>query len=305
MDEKNFKSGFAVLAGLPNAGKSTLLNNLAGGLLSAVTHKPQTTRQNILAISEGKNYQVVFVDTPGFLKPQYKLQQTMADCVDRAVSEEADVVLFLLDATAPYAQNAKLVEKLKKVFCPIFLVLNKIDLVKQPGVLAQLEEQVKKDLPVQGVFAISAAKGQGIEPLKQAVVHALPTSPAYFPAGQGTDRWERFYAAEFIREQIFQLYQQEIPYSTYVEVEKFTEDLGAKNFIRANIHVERESQKPILIGKGGSMIKKLRERSQKRIEEFLGRKYRVELNVVVSPNWRNDTDLLEQFGYIQKDPREM
>ena len=305
MDEKNFKSGFAVLAGLPNAGKSTLLNNLAGGLLSAVTHKPQTTRQNILAISEGKNYQVVFVDTPGFLKPQYKLQQTMADCVDRAVSEEADVVLFLLDATAPYAQNAKLVEKLKKVFCPIFLVLNKIDLVKQPGVLAQLEEQVKKDLPVKGVFAISAAKGQGIEPLKQAVVHALPTSPAYFPAGQWIDRWERFYAAEFIREQIFQLYQQEIPYSTYVEVEKFTEDLGAKNFIRANIHVERESQKPILIGKGGSMIKKLRERSQKRIEEFLGRKYRVELNVVVSPNWRNDTDLLEQFGYIQKDPREM
>lgn len=305
MDEKNFKSGFAVLAGLPNAGKSTLLNNLAGGLLSAVTHKPQTTRQNILAISEGKNYQVVFVDTPGFLKPQYKLQQTMADCVDRAVSEEADVVLFLLDATVPYAQNAKLVEKLKKVFCPIFLVLNKIDLVKQPSVLVQLEEQAKKDLPVKGVFAISAAKGQGIEPLKQAVVQALPTSPAYFPAGQWTDRWERFYAAEFIREQIFQLYQQEIPYSTYVEVEKFTEDLGAKNFIRANIHVERESQKPILIGKGGSMIKKLRERSQKRIEEFLGRKYRVELNVVVSPNWRNDTDLLEQFGYIQKDPREM
>ena len=305
MDEKNFKSGFAVLAGLPNAGKSTLLNNLAGGLLSAVTHKPQTTRQNILAISEGENYQVVFVDTPGFLKPQYKLQQTMADCVDRAVSEEADVVLFLLDATAPYTQNVKLVEKLKKVFCPIFLVLNKIDLVKQPGVLAQLEEQVKKDLPVKGVFAISAAKGQGIEPLKQAVVQALPTSPAYFPAGQWTDRWERFYAAEFIREQIFQLYQQEIPYSTYVEVEKFTEDLGAKNFIRANIHVERESQKPIIIGKGGSMIKKLRERSQKRIEEFLGRKYRVELNVVVSPNWRNDTDLLEQFGYIQKDPREM
>ena len=305
MDEKNFKSGFAVLAGLPNAGKSTLLNNLAGGLLSAVTHKPQTTRQNILAISEGENYQVVFVDTPGFLKPQYKLQQTMADCVDRAVSEEADVVLFLLDATAPYTQNVKLVEKLKKVFCPIFLVLNKIDLVKQPGVLAQLEEQVKKDLPVKGVFAISAAKGQGIEPLKQAVVPALPTSPAYFPAGQWTDRWERFYAAEFIREQIFQLYQQEIPYSTYVEVEKFTEDLGAKNFIRANIHVERESQKPIIIGKGGSMIKKLRERSQKRIEEFLGRKYRVELNVVVSPNWRNDTDLLEQFGYIQKDPREM
>ena len=305
MDEKNFKSGFAVLAGLPNAGKSTLLNSLAGGLLSAVTHKPQTTRQNILAISEGENYQIVFVDTPGFLKPQYKLQQTMADCVDRAVQEEADVVLFMLDATAPYAQNAKLVEKLKKVFCPIILVLNKIDLVKDKSILTQLEEQVRKELPIKHVFAISAAKGQGLEPLKQAVVNLLPTSPAYFPAGQWTDRWERFYAAEFIREQIFLLYQQEIPYSTYVEIEKFTEDLGAKNFIRANIHVERESQKPIIIGKGGSMIKKLRERSQKRVEEFLGRKYRVELNVVVSPDWRNNTALLEQFGYIQKDPREM
>ncbi|MBR5151343.1 MAG: KH domain-containing protein, partial [Elusimicrobiaceae bacterium] len=187
----------------------------------------------------------------------------------------------------------------------IFLVLNKLDLVKDKAGLGALEEQVKKELPVKQVFGISAAKATGIEPLKQAVVGALPVSPAYFPAQQWTDRWERFYAAEFIREQIFLLYQQEIPYSTYVEIEKFTEDLGPKNFIRANIHVERESQKPILIGKGGSMIKQLRERSQKRIEEFLGRKYRVELNVVVSPDWRNNTQLLERFGYIQKDPREM
>lgn len=305
MDEKNFRSGFAVLAGLPNAGKSTLLNQVAGGLLSAVTHKPQTTRQNILAISEGENYQIVFVDTPGFLVPKYKLQQTMADCVSRAVEEEADVVLFMLDATANYTDNSKLVAKLKKVFCPIFLVLNKIDLVKDKAVLAALEEQVKKDLPVKQVFRLSASKGIGIDALKKAVAQVLPVSPAYFPAGQWTDRWERFYAAEFIREQIFLLYQQEIPYSTYVEVEKFTENLGDKNFIRANIHVERESQKPIIIGKGGSMIKKLRERSQKRMEEFLGRKYRVELNVVVSPDWRNNTAKLEEFGYIDKDPREM
>ena len=305
MDEKHFKSGFAVLAGLPNAGKSTLLNKLAGGLLSAVTHKPQTTRQNILAISEGENYQIVFVDTPGFLMPKYKLQQTMADCVDRAVQEEADVVLFMLDATADYAENAKLIAKLKKVFCPIFLVLNKMDLLKDKAVLSALEEQAKKDLPIKQVFHISAAKGIGIEKLKNAVADVLPVSPAYFPAGQWTDRWERFYAAEFIREQIFLLYQQEIPYSTYVEVEKFTENLGDKNFIRANIHVERESQKPIIIGKGGSMIKQLRERSQKRVEEFLGRKYRVELNVVVSPDWRNNKAKLEEFGYIDKDPREM
>ncbi len=303
MDEKTFQSGFAVLAGLPNAGKSTLLNQLAGGLLSAVTHKPQTTRQNILAIDEGENYQTVYVDTPGFLVPKYKLQQTMADSVDRAVREEADVVLFMLDATADYAHNAKLVEKLKKLFCPIFLVLNKIDLVKDATVLRALETCAKQDLPIKQVFCISAARGEGVAALKQAVAAALPVSPAYFPPGQWTDRWERFYAAEFIREQIFLLYEQEIPYSTYVEIEQFTENLGPKNFIRARIHVERESQKPIIIGKGGSMIAKLRERSQKRIEEFLGKKYRVELNVVVSPDWRNNTKLLEQFGYIDKDPR--
>ena len=300
MDEK-FKSGFAVLTGLPNAGKSTLLNTLAGGLLSAVTHKPQTTRQNILAISEGANYQIVFVDTPGFLTPQYKLQQTMVDSVNRAVNEEADVVLFLVDATADFALNEKLVEKLKNVFCPIFLVLNKIDLVKDKSVLDALEARVKADLKIAQTFRICATKKIHTQELVNAVAEVLPFSPAYFPKGQWTDRFERFYAAEFIREQIFLLYQKEIPYSTYVEVEKFTEDLGNKNFIRANIHVERESQKPILIGKRGCMIAKLRENSQKRIEEFLGEKYRVELNVVVSPNWRNNTAKLEQFGYIQKD----
>ena len=301
MDEKIFKSGFAVLTGLPNAGKSTLLNALAGGLLSAVTHKPQTTRQNMLAICEGENYQIVFVDTPGFLTPKYKLQQTMADCVDRAVQEEADVVLFWVDATADFSLNQKLVEKLKQVFCPVFLVLNKTDLVKDDATLGALEEQVKKELKISKTFRISASKKIGLETLKEEVAEALPQSPAYFPAGQWTDRWERFYAAEFIREQIFLLYQKEIPYSTYVEVEKFTEDLGPKNFIRAIIHLERESQKPIIIGKGGAMIGKLRERAQKRIEEFLGKKYRVELQVKVSPNWRNDSAMLEKFGYITRE----
>ncbi len=301
MDDKNFKSGFAVLAGLPNAGKSTLLNRVAGGLLSAVTHKPQTTRQNILAIAEGEGYQVVFVDTPGFLTAQYKLQQTMVSCIDRAVREDADVVVFLIDAAADYALNAKLVEKLKTVYCPIFLAINKIDLVKDPSVLVELEKRAKADLKIESVFHISAAKGTGTAELKQAVIDAMPVSPAYFPPGQWTDRWERFYVAEFIREQIFMLYQKEVPYSTYVEIEKFTEDLGPKNYIRANIHVERESQKPIIIGKGGSAIAELRKRAQKRIEEFLGRKYRLELNVVVSPNWRNDTKMLEDFGYIVRD----
>lgn len=300
MDEKHFKSGFAVIAGLPNAGKSTLLNQLAGGLLSPVTSKPQTTRQNILAISEGDGYQVVFVDTPGFLKARYKLQQTMVTAVDRAVGEEADLVLFMLDAAAPYELNAELVEKLKKVFCPIFLLINKIDLITDKERLSQLEAAARQDLPISRTFYLSAAQGKGVAELKQAVIEAMPFSPAYFPPGQWTDRWERFYAAEFIREQIFLLYKKEIPYSTFVEIEKFTEDLGDKNYIRAIIHVERESQKPIIIGKGGSAIAQLRKNAQKRIEEFLGRKYRLELTVTVTPDWRNNTQMLERFGYIVK-----
>lgn len=298
----NFRSGFAVLAGLPNAGKSTLLNALAGGLLSAVTDKPQTTRQNILAIIEGENFQVIFVDTPGFLRPRYKLQQTMAACVDRAVGEDADLVLLLVDASAPdLSAHKALFEKISRVFCPVYLVLSKTDLVKDKSALQTLEEEIKKSLPSAAkTFYVSAPRGEGVAELKAAVAEAMPQSPAYFPPGQWTDRWERFYAAEFIREQIFKLYQKEIPYSTQVEIEKFTEDQGDKNFIRAIIHVERESQKPILIGKGGAAIAGLRKRAQKRIEEFLGRPYRLELQVVVSPNWRDDTKLLERFGYIER-----
>ncbi len=299
---EHFRSGFAVLAGLPNAGKSTLLNALAGGLLSAVTDKPQTTRQNILAISEGPQYQVVFVDTPGFLNPRYRLQQTMLSCVERAVGEDADVLLLLVDACSfDEAAHQDLLEKISHVFCPVYLVFTKTDLVKDPAAFAELEKKIRQKLPsVSRVFRVCAPREQGVAELKEAVAEAMPLSPAYFPPGQWTDRWERFYAAEFIREQIFKLYQKEIPYSTQVEIEKFTEDLGNKNYIRALIHVERESQKPILIGKGGAAIAKLRQCAQKRIEEFLGRPYRLELQVVVSPNWRDDPQFLERFGYLEK-----
>ena len=303
MTKNTFHSGFCVLSGLPNAGKSTLLNALAGGLLSAVTEKPQTTRQNILAIAEGENYQIVFVDTPGFLHPRYKLQQTMAACVDRAVGEDADIILLLIDAHEPdLPAHADLFKKISQAFCPVYLVLTKTDLVKDKTVLKDLHKEIKTQLPnIEKVFEICAPRGNGVAELKAAVAAALPESPAYFPAGQWTDRWERFYAAEFIREQIFKLYQQEIPYSTQVEIEKFTENLGDKNYIRAIIHVEREGQKPILIGKGGSAIAKLREHAQTRIAQFLGRPYRLELQVVVTPNWRDSNEWLEKFGYIEKE----
>lgn len=297
-DDLNFKSGFAVLAGLANAGKSTLLNKFAGVDLSPVTHKPQTTRQNILAICEGKDYQIVFVDTPGFLHAEYKLQEVMLNSLSQAVSEDADLVLFVYDATSTLSKHLELVKKLKELYCPILLVINKIDLVKDKDELLKIKSAICAQLPIKKVFYVNAKKGEGIDELQSTVADYIPFSPPYFPKGQLTDRWERFYIAEFIREQIFLLYNQEIPYSTFVEVETFTEDLGDKNFIRAVIYVERENQKAIIIGKGGQAIGKLRQNAQERICQFLEKKYRLELRVEVSPSWRSNVKQLKKFGYI-------
>lgn len=294
---KNFKSGFIVLAGLPNAGKSTLLNALAGGLLSPVSHKPQTTRQNIIAIADGQDYQAVFMDTPGFLQPKYKLQQTMHRALDSALNEDADAALLLLDPEQNVKLHEPLVEKLKKLLCPVYAAINKTD-TASPEAVKELADYAADNLDLKGTFFISAKKKDGVEELKKELVNSLPVSPPYFEKGQWTDRWERFYAGEFIREQVFLLYEKEVPYSCFVEVDKFTEDLGDKNFIRAVIHVERESQKPIIIGRGGQMIAKLRESAQKRINEFLGRKYRLELIVEVSEGWRANEQYLKKFGYL-------
>ena len=297
------KCGFIAVLGETNAGKSTLVNRLVGQKVAIVSRKQQTTLTRINGIAVWGDSQIIFVDTPGFLRPRYKLQQTMAACVDRAVGEDADVILLLVDAhEADLPAHQDLFAKIARAFCPVYLVLTKTDLVKDKSILKTLQMQIKELLPnVKKVFEISAMRDQGVTELKESVAATLPESPAYFPPGQWTDRWERFYAAEFIREQIFKLYQQEIPYSTQVEIEKFTEDLGDKNFIRAIIHVERDGQKPILIGKGGAAIAKLRQHAQKRIEQFLGRPYRLELQVVVSPNWRNEEKWLEKFGYLEKE----
>ncbi len=295
----NFKSGFAVMAGLANAGKSTLLNKFAGVDLSPVTHKPQTTRQNILAICEGENYQIVFVDTPGFLHAEYKLQEIMLNSLNQAITQDADLVIFVYDATQPIAKHAPLIIKLKELNCPLFLVINKIDLVQDKDTLNKIANTLLKELQISKIFLVSAKQNKGVQELEREVVNYIPFNPPYFPKGQLTDRWERFYIAEFIREQIFLQYNQEIPYSTTVEIEKFTEDLGDKNYIRAIIHVEREGQKPIIIGKGGAAIAKLRMAAQERICAFLGKKYRLELQVQVSHAWRNDDKYLRRFGFIE------
>lgn len=295
----NFKSGFAVMAGLANAGKSSLLNRFAGVDLSPVTHKPQTTRQNILAICEGENYQIVFVDTPGFLYAEYKLQEIMLNSLNQAISQDADLVIFVYDATQSLAKHLPLIIKLKELNCPLFLVINKIDLVPDRDTLNKIANTLLKELQISKIFLVSAKQNKGVKELEREVVNYIPFNPPYFPKGQLTDRWERFYIAEFIREQIFLQYNQEIPYCTNVEIEKFTEDLGDKNFIRAIIHVEREGQKPIVIGKGGAAIAKLRIAAQERICAFLGQKYRLELKVQVSPAWRNDENYLKRFGFIE------
>lgn len=295
----NFKSGFAVMAGLANAGKSTLLNKFAGVDLSPVTHKPQTTRQNILAICEGDNYQIVFVDTPGFLHAEYKLQEIMLNSLNQAISQDADLVIFVYDATQSLAKHLPLIIKLKELNCPLFLVINKIDLVGDKDTLNKIANTLLKELPISKIFLVSAKQNKGVQDLEKEVVNYIPFNPPYFPKGQLTDRWERFYIAEFIREQIFLQYNQEIPYCTTVEIEKFTEDLGDKNFIRAIIHVEREGQKPIIIGKAGAAIAKLRMAAQERISSFLGQKYRLELKVQVSPSWRSDDNYLRRFGFIE------
>ena len=299
MTNNNFRSGFVVLAGLPNAGKSTLLNAFAGGLLSPVSHKPQTTRQNILAIADGEDYQMVFMDTPGFLVPKYKLQRVMHTALDCALNEDADVVLLLLDPTQNLKLHEPLLDKIKKLRCPVYALVNKVDVADEAAVKAAAD-YAESLLDVKETFYVSAKNKTGVEEVKKEIISALPLSPAYFPKGTWTDKWERFYVSEFIREQIFLLYDKEVPYCTFVDVDKFTEDLGPKNFIRAVIHVERETQKPIIIGRGGTMIAKLREAAQKRINEFLGRQYRLELVVEVSENWRNDTQALKKFGYIEE-----
>lgn len=295
MSSKNFRSGFIVLAGPANVGKSTLLNRLLGFKLSAVTPKPQTTRQNIIAICEGKNYQAVFLDTPGYITAEYKLQKFMVASSLRAIREDADLICLVIDGSTDEHPIQELTFKILQTKLPCFLVINKIDIMP-PEKVMDLEMQYKKLLPLREIFAISALTGKGVSDFKNKITRHLPLGEPYYPKGQITDRWERFYASEIIREQIFKLYKQEIPYSCAVEIEEFTERPD-KDFIKANIYVERESQKPIIIGKNARAIKNLRETSQKEIEKFLGRKIILSIKVKTALNWRSDTKLLKKLGF--------
>lgn len=297
--DRSFRAGYVAIIGEPNVGKSTLMNALLQQKLSIVTPKPQTTRHKIIGILSTEMYQIMFLDTPGLLKPQYLLQERMMESARRAI-QDADLLLLLIDATkASIGGDRKgdpalaMLGQSKK---PAFLVINKIDLINK-GTLLPVMDAYSKLYPFKEIIPISALTLEGVEKLKELIINALPEHPPYYPADAVSDHSERFFVAEIIREKIFEAYRQEVPYSTAVEIVEFKEREGQKDFISAEIYVERESQKAILIGKKGQALKEIGERARKEIELFLDRPVFLELHVKVKKDWRNDKALLEKMGY--------
>jgi GTP-binding protein Era len=296
MAEKPFKSGFVSIVGKPNVGKSTLLNRLVGERLSIITPKAQTTRHRIMGILQGKDYQVVFSDTPGIIEPKYALHEAMMAYV-RAAMEDADVVLLLVGPDETFDGNPA--PELKVHKGTLLVVLNKADLL-QP---AQIEEKIKywqQHFPeASQVLAISAATGKNCDVLLETILNYLPEHPPYFGSDELTDKSERFLAAEILREKIFLHLSQEVPYSTEVVVTQFKVE-GDLLRISAEIYVERSSQKAIVIGKNGSMLKKLGTEARKDLEAFFGKKVFLETHVKVADNWRRQKDKLKRFGYFDE-----
>ena len=293
MTSKGFKSGFVSIIGKPNAGKSTLMNALVGRKLAITTPKAQTTRHRILGILHGDGYQAVFSDTPGVILPQYKLHRLMMKAVKGAV-DDADLMVLLVDVNEKFPEEL-VIDLAKRSLVPVLLVLNKVDLADPEKVKHRLEE-VKSKVEVVDSMAISATKGTGVKELRDKIVALLPDGPPYFDEDSMSDRPERFFVTEIIREKIFMLLDEEVPYSCEVGVVQY-EERENLTFIDAEIHVERDSQKGILVGKQGSMIKKIGQMARKDIEEFLDQKVYLELRVRVAENWKDSTLRLRSFGY--------
>lgn len=296
-----FRTGFVNIVGRPNAGKSTLMNALVGERMSIITHKPQTTRHRIIGILTGDHFQMVFSDTPGYVKaPTYKMHKAMNRFVEGTV-EDADLMLFVFDLTEELESDNPLIEVLKKSEVPILLILNKKDLVAEQRV-QDVTGWWKKQVKFDAVLAISALKDLQSDDLLEKILTYLPEGEAYYPPDQLTDRPERFFVSEIIREKILRLYDDEIPYACEVSIEDFKEaktNAGeAIARIRASIFVMRETQKAILLGKGGLAIKKLGTYARKDIEAFLESKVFLDLTVKVRDNWRDDEQALQRFGYL-------
>lgn len=299
--DKIFHCGYVAIVGFPNVGKSTLLNRLLGQKLSIVNSKPQTTRKNIVGILTEKKFQIIFLDTPGFLHPNYLLQEKMMQNFNNAVND-ADIIVLMLDAVDdPTGEKMfhhdilKQIQKnktSKKIF-----VLNKIDIAKESDYTSIMNRFTETNI-FHKQHAISAAKRENVNILLQTIVSLLPEHPAYYPDEIVSSEQERFFVSEIIREKILELYREEIPYSCEVVIENFTEKEGRKDYIKAVIYVEKDSQKGILIGKQGEAMKKLGAATRVDVENFLGREVFLELFVKIKKNWRGDEDALKFFGYI-------
>ena len=287
------KSGFVNIIGKPNAGKSTLMNVLTGERLSIITAKAQTTRHRILGIVNGPEHQLVFSDTPGIVKPGYKLHDSMMKFVHGALVD-ADVILYVADLTEAIEPN-EVMEKVGKTKIPVILALNKVDTVDQATIKERMG-QWQALLPQAEIILISALTSLGTEALLNRLIELMPEGEPFYDKDALTDRPERFFVSEIIREKIFNNYQQEIPYSCEVEIEEFKEE-PTINRIRAVIVVARENQKGIIIGHKGSMLKKVGTEARIDMEKFLDKKVFLELFVKVKPDWRNDERFLKQHGY--------
>ncbi|MBK6915396.1 MAG: GTPase Era [Ignavibacteriales bacterium] len=298
------KSGYAAIVGLPNVGKSTLLNAMLGQKISITSNKPQTTRKRILGILNEENYQIIFLDTPGILKPGYLLQEKMMKFVELSF-HDADVLIIIIDVSD--AENGKhtlenelinqyLIKKKK----PAILVLNKVDLSSE-GKIKQLIKQYEGLNLFEQIIPVSATLSFNIQKLTEAVLEFIPVHPKYFPEDIIADENERFFVSEIIREKILELFQEEIPYSCEVRVVDYKERDETKDFIEAEIIVERDTQRAIILGKGGAAIKRLGLSARKEIEQFVQKEVYLDLRVKVKKKWRSDDQSLKQFGYTSEE----
>ena len=288
------RSGFVNIIGNPNVGKSTLMNALVGEKLSIVTAKAQTTRHRIMGIVNGEDWQIVYSDTPGILKPGYRLQENMMKFVDGALGD-ADIILYVTDTVETADKNAEYIEKLGRIDCPVIVVLNKIDISSQDDVL-KLMQYWQTQLPKALVIPVSAQEKFNLDSVLEAVKERLPECPPWFDKDAFTDKNLRFFASEIIREKILLNYKEEIPYSCEVEIESFKE--GAERYdISAVIYVMRESQKGIIIGKKGAALKRTGTQARIEMEDFFQKKVFLSIYVKTDPDWRESRKELRKFGY--------
>lgn len=299
---EGFRAGYAAIIGEPNVGKSTLMNGLLGQKISIVTPKPQTTRHKILGILSGDRHQIIFLDTPGLITPKYALHEAMMRAASLAM-DDADILILMIDGSRPRppddATTAALLGQLRQRQKPVYLVVNKVDLVKKDTLLP-LIGQYANTFSFREIIPLSALTRRGTETLVEMMVRDLPLHPPYYPLDIVSEAHQRFFVAEIVREKIFLKCREEIPYSASVDIVEFKEREGGKWFISADVYVEKPSQKGILIGKKGAMLRAVGALARKDVERFLDHPVFLELHVKVRENWRQDEEWLHRLGYTSR-----